>query len=312
MAARASPRGAAVRERWPTPLLRRDLGRKRAWRRRTLPRSASNGRECAGTAPLRGIDYRCQRGQLASSHDPKEPTTDSSRKGRNPTEPEDDLRFTLPLYTVGDAARYLRLPRQTLTYWVDPHKNRHPLVTTIGERRRNQPSVPFVGFTEAYVASVFHRVHGLKWSYIRKALGRIQSRTGLEHALASKLLYTDGAQIVVDESLDTSEDEAQAMLLVEAVSDNYVFTDVIRDYLKRIEYAPDGWVQQIVLPTEEPVAAVTPYKAYGQPLTLRGGARIVDILDRFEGNESFREIAEDFGLPSEDVEEVIRAFYKAA
>jgi len=102
------------------------------------------------------------------------------------------------------------------------------------------------------------------------------------------------------------------MLLVEAISDNYVFTEVIRDYLKRIEYAPDGWVQQIVLPTQEPVAAVTPYKAYGQPLTLRGGARIVDILDRFEGNESFREIAEDFGLPSEDVEEVIRAFYKAA
>jgi uncharacterized protein (DUF433 family) len=172
--------------------------------------------------------------------------------------------------------------------------------------------VPFVGFTEAYVASVFHRVHGLKWNYIRKALARIQRRTGLEHALASELLYTDGAQIVVDESAGTSEDETQVMLLVEAVSDNYVFTEVIRDYLTRIEYAPDGWAQQIVLPTQEPVAAVSPYKAYGQPLTLRGGARIVDILDRFEGNESFSEIAEDFGLPSEDVEEVIRAFYQAA
>jgi len=214
----------------------------------------------------------------------------------------------VPLYTVADAARYLRLPRKTLTYWSDPHKDRRPIVTTIGERRRNQPVVPFVGFTEAFVASVFRRVHGLTWPYIRKALARIEDQLGLEHALASRKLYTDGAKIVYDYSRTASE----ALLLVEVVSDNVVFTQVVEDYLKRIEYAKDGWAEQIVLPTERPVASVTPYKAYGHPLTLKGGARIVDILDRFEGSESFTEIAADFGVPLEDVEEVIRAFYKAA
>jgi uncharacterized protein (DUF433 family) len=214
----------------------------------------------------------------------------------------------MPLYTVADAARYLRLPRQTLTYWSDPHKNRRPIVTTIGERHRGQPVVPFVGFTEAFVASVFRRVHGLTWPYIRKALTRIEDKLGLEHALASQKLFTDGAKIVYDYSRNDSE----ARLLVEVVSDNVVFTEVIEDYLRRIEYATDGWAEYIVLPTVRPVASVTPYKAYGQPLTLRGDARIVDILDRFEGNESFSEIAEDFGMPPEDVEEVVRAFYKAA
>ena len=30
-----------------------------------------------------------------------------------------DLRFTVPLYSVTDASRYLRVPRSTLGTWVD-------------------------------------------------------------------------------------------------------------------------------------------------------------------------------------------------
>jgi uncharacterized protein (DUF433 family) len=167
--------------------------------------------------------------------------------------------------------------------------------------------MPFVGFTEAYVASVFRRVHGLTWPYIQKALGQVQAKIGLEHALASRKLYTDGAKIL----FDYGRNDTEAALLVEVVSDNVVFTDVVRDYLKRIAYSADGWAGKIVLPTPRPVAAVNPYKAQGQPLTLKGGARVVDVLDRFQGSELPREIAEDFGMPEEDVIEVIRAFYSA-
>jgi uncharacterized protein (DUF433 family) len=234
--------------------------------------------------------------------------TDKEKTLREGSDPGDELRFRMPLYTVSEAARYLDLPRQTLTYWADPHEDRQPVVTTVGERRRNRPVLPFVGFTEAFVVSVFRRPHGLSWPYIRKALARIEHKIGLEHALASEKLYTDGAKIV----FDYSKHQEAARLLVEVVSDNVVFTEVIEDYLKRISYAPDGWAEEIILPTTRPVATVTPYKAFGQPLTLKGEARVVDILDRFEGDESFSQIAEDFGVPAQDVEDIIRAFYKAA
>ncbi|MEP6757999.1 MAG: hypothetical protein ABJB55_02260 [Actinomycetota bacterium] len=221
----------------------------------------------------------------------------------------EDPRFDVALYTMQDLSRYLRLPRQTVAYWAKPHSGMPPVVTMMSRAGgRNQPVVPFVGFTEAFVASVFRRVHGLSWPYIRKALARVQQEMGLEHALASRQLYTDGAKILFDHG----QREAETRLLVEVVSDNVVFTEVVEDYLRRIEYARDGWAKHIVLPTTRPVAAVTPYKAHGQALTIHGEARIVDILDRFEGEESFEEIAEDFGVPRRDVEEVIRAFYKAA
>jgi uncharacterized protein (DUF433 family) len=222
--------------------------------------------------------------------------------------PSDPLRFQTPLYTVSQAAQFIGMPRGTLAYWTEGNGHR-PVVSIqpSTKPRSRDPVMPFVGLTEAFVAATFRRVHGLTLQYIRKALVKIQENLGLEHALASQMLYTDGAKILADESEDD-----ETMRLVEVVSSNVVFTEVVREYLKRIEYADDGWAQQLILPTtHRPVATVNPYRAYGQPLTLHGGARIVDLLDRFHGGENPAEIAQDFAVPEADVLEILRAFYKA-
>lgn len=218
-----------------------------------------------------------------------------------------DERFTEPLYTVAEAAQYLGVPRRTLGYWAEPHRDKSPIVTVVPNGGRNQPVVPFVGLTEAFVAAVFRRVHGLKWSYIRQALADIQADMGLDYALASENLYTDGAEILFDHRRDDEE----TALLVEVTSQNILFAEVVRDHLKRITYGPDGWASELILPTPREVAVVNPKRAYGQPLTIRGGARVVDLLDRFEGGESPGEIGEDFGVPEDDVLEILRAYYRA-
>jgi len=143
--------------------------------------------------------------------------------------------------------------------------------------------------------------------YIRRALESIQAKLGVEYALASRHLYTDGAKIVFDHA---AQDE-ETMLLVEVTTDNVVFTDVVRDYLEKITYGTDGVVDELILPTKHDVALVNPRRAYGQPLTIRGGARVVDLLDRFEGGELPGDIARDFEVPEADVLEVVRAFYAA-
>jgi uncharacterized protein (DUF433 family) len=217
-----------------------------------------------------------------------------------------DERFTVGLYTVADAARYLRLPRRTLGYWTAPRGKKPAVVTILPDGKRNDPVVPFEGLAEAFVASTFRRVHGLTLPYIRKSLTHIKEKLGLEYALASQHLYTDGAKIL----FDYSKGEEETELLVEVVSDNIVFTDVVRDYLKRISYGPDGWADRIVLPTRTEVAEVNPQRAFGQPLTIRGGARVIDLLDRFEGGEDPEQIVEDFEVPEPDFWEIIRAFYK--
>jgi uncharacterized protein (DUF433 family) len=110
--------------------------------------------------------------------------------------------------------------------------------------------------------------------------------------------------------VDYSKHDDETRRLFELVSRNTVFTPVVEGHLERITYGEDGWASRLVLPsTPAPLFSVDPTRAAGQPLTIRGGARVADIIDRFRGGESPDFIASDFGVPAEDVIELIRAFY---
>ena len=72
-----------------------------------------------------------------------------------------------------------------------------PIVTSVGEPRRNQPLIPFVGLTEATALAAV-RGSGVPMQRIRPALRELQEGLGLRHALAHKKLYTDGSELLYD------------------------------------------------------------------------------------------------------------------
>jgi hypothetical protein len=59
------------------------------------------------------------------------------------------------------------------------------------------PVIPFVGLAEGLVLTAMRRA-GVPLQRIRPALARLDEELGLQHALASSRLYTDGAEVVVD------------------------------------------------------------------------------------------------------------------
>lgn len=223
----------------------------------------------------------------------------------------DNPKFTEPLYTVTEASMYLGLPPKTLWYWVHGRGESEPLIGGAARSRRGEPAVSFIGLSEGMVLRAFRKA-GLTMQYIRKALRALQedaTNAGIDarYALASQRLYKHGARVLVDYSED---DETRR--LFELVSKNMVFTPVVEGHLERITYGDDGWASRLVLPaTPTKLVAVDPTRAAGQPLTIRGGARVVDIIDRFRGGESPDFIGRDFEVPAEDVIELIRAFYSA-
>ncbi|HEX4467357.1 MAG TPA: DUF433 domain-containing protein [Solirubrobacteraceae bacterium] len=58
--------------------------------------------------------------------------------------------------------------------------------------------------------------------------------------------------------------------------------------------------------TTRPVVIVDPDRSFGQPIFIRGGVRVEDVLDRWRAGESLAEVADDFAVPSGDVEDVLR------
>ena len=217
--------------------------------------------------------------------------------------PEEDARLAQALYTIAEAALFLGQHPETFRKWVRGDRRSTPIVSS-RPGDRGDPVIPFIGLAEGAAAAVLRRVPGVSTQYIRRAVEAIWQETGLDHAFASKALYLHGAKILAERVQDDGTTR-----LIEVVSRNVVFKPIVAGGLEQVfSYDTEGWVERIILPTTRPVASIRPRVASGQPLTLRGGARVLDIVERFR-SEGFGEIAADYEMPVADVEEIIRAFY---
>lgn len=235
----------------------------------------------------------------------------------------DTLRFETPLYTVADAARIVGVPAQTLASWAQGYVRRFddrppvtgkPIISYFVPDRLNEPSIPFVGLAEALVLAAMRR-SGVAMQRIRPALAELQRDIGLDHALASRKLYTDGAELLFDygDSRRESNEGRLALNLVVVRNGQSVFVEVIESYLKRIEYGDDGYAALIRVPTYEHAEVVAdPTRAFGAPIFERGGARIEDVLHRFWAGDSLDELAAEYRVPADQLEDVVRVASRRA
>jgi uncharacterized protein (DUF433 family) len=221
----------------------------------------------------------------------------------------DDPRIARPAFTLREAAAYLGLPNSTLHSWARPGGDATPVITCFPPHGR-EATLPFIGFAEAYVLAVFRRA-GVPMQRIRPAVEVLSTGIGVEHALASKRLYTDGAEVLYDFAASEHDEELRGLTVVR--TGQRQFAEVVRDYLKRITYGDDGWASQVRLPAyERAQVVVNPRRAFGMPLVVHGGARVEDLIDRFKAGDTLADIAEDFGVPEPEVEDVVRVATRAA
>lgn len=222
-----------------------------------------------------------------------------------------DVRFSVPLYTMAEAARALDVPPSTFARWARGLPR--AMVTAFANGEAGQPSVPFVGLAEGLVLAAIRRA-GVPLQRIRPALVVLTETIGLEHALASRSLYTDGAEVLFDYAERASdEDAALARELVVVRRGQHVFADVVQQYLQRIDYGPDGYARLVRLPAYERAEVVAdPARSFGHPIFARGGARVSDVLERFWAGDGLDEVAAEFGVPAAELEDVLRVASRRA
>lgn len=231
----------------------------------------------------------------------------------------DDDRFTVPLYTVTQASRYLQLPRATLGTWTDGYE-RHggdgyglrstaaqAVVTALPRRRRGYPRLPFVGIAEAYVLSVFRRA-GVPMQRIRPSVEWLLEHVG-PHALASERLYTDGAEVLwnfAQQAGHGSAEEAAVKQLVVPRSGQHVFQEVVRGYLKQVRFASDGFADQVRLPQFERANVVLDARrSFGQPIFADSGVKLADALGPLRAGESLRAVSKDYGVAEHQLRDAL-------
>ena len=148
---------------------------------------------------------------------------------------------------------------------------------------------------------------GLPMQRIRKALALLSSQGELDHALASRQLCSDGANVLYDYARRESDDQLRLLTVVS--SGHRVFHEVIEEYLSRITFG-DDWATELVVPvTEHNVLRIRPAIANGDPLFVHGGAPLPAVRSRYQAGEPITSIAEDFGVPVADIAETIDALW---
>jgi len=183
-----------------------------------------------------------------------------------------------------------------------------PVITSV-RNGHDIRTIPFIGLVEATVVQAFRRSQ-LSMQRIKRALEVLADQGELQHALASRSLFSDGANVLYDYA--RREGDNQLRLLTVVSSGQVVFHDLISEYLSRITCG-DVWATKMLVPvTERPVLRVKPTIAGGDPLFVSGGAPLSAVRSRYVAGEPASSIAADYGVPLADINEAFGAIWPHA
>jgi len=214
-----------------------------------------------------------------------------------------DLAFTTPIYSQSEAARIIQAPPSSFGRWAQGHRFKQrqegewgtsPALIS-GVRPGRGITVSFDALAEGFIIEAFRRA-GLPLARIRPAVEVLRKEIGLEQALLSDQLMTDGAEILIR----NGEGD-----LVVVRNHQGVFKEVVSAFLKSISYT-DGFASVIHLPTFEIVdVVIDPHRNSGQPTIDRIGVRVEDVLSRARAGETLGDISDDFGMQPDEVRSLI-------
>lgn len=208
--------------------------------------------------------------------------------------------MTLHTYSIAEAARLISVPRTTLHDWTQPRSDARGEWGPLVERVPGQRALSFVSLAEAFVLAAV-RAAGVSPQIIRPAVEKLREEIGLEYALASRRMFTDGAELLHEFAGDSRIRRAVGRLTA-VRNGRCAFRPVAAGYLRRLVYE-GGRVSKIRL--ETPGAAIIPGVGSGRPVFEAASCLVEVVLYHYDGGDAVEQLVEDFRVPAECIQAVI-------
>jgi uncharacterized protein (DUF433 family) len=211
----------------------------------------------------------------------------------------------MPSYGIPQAARYLRIPPATLTYWVKGKAYR----TESGQRFAqpvivlpdpDKPLLSFFNLVEAHILRALRKEQKIKLQHIRAAIDFVSAEFGGPHPLIQDRFKTDGARLFVD----------KLGKLVDVSGVRQRVMPEVMEHLERLEFA-DRVVARLYPFTRRndsgpKTVFFDPRYSFGRLVVDRIFVPTSVIGDRYEAGESIDDLARDYGCEKLEIEEAIR------
>lgn len=203
------------------------------------------------------------------------------------------------MYTMGEAARLLRVPESTLRWWLEGKTYRG---TTYRPVIRPEPtgsgSVTWGEFVEAGLLRQYRRAHGVRLKALREFIDRVRDQFGIAYPLAHRRPYVGvGKQLVQQIQTDVGLDAD--LCLVAVANGQLLLTPAADAFVTRVEWDNDLAVAW--RPHDDPASPVRiePLRRFGRP-SIQGISTEV-LWEQLEAGADFDEVAASYRLSEDDV-----------
>jgi uncharacterized protein (DUF433 family) len=218
----------------------------------------------------------------------------------------------VPAYPFVEAGLLTGVPLSTLRSWVLGR----PFPSRSGQRW-SQPVVrlpkgqkQFLSFTnlvEAHVLAAMRRKHALDLDAIRRAVRYVHDELAVDHPLANEQFKTNGIDLFVERLGNIINASRDGQLGMRAV---------LVGSLDRVEYDKQGRAIRLfpLLKRDDAPKSIVidPRRAFGRPVVAGTSVPAADIRARFDAGDGVDELARDYDVSSELIEDALRATPQAA
>ena len=210
-------------------------------------------------------------------------------------------------YTVAEAARYVRIPPQTLRAWVvgqsyTEYSGRPPFRALITPPEERPLCLSFHNLVEAYTLRALRTTHNVSIAKAREALDFAEVTYRIDRLLLRPELRTSAGELFL---------KKYGELVNLNRSGQIAMKHMLKEHLNRIE------LDSVHIPTRFYLSVsrtiVIDHKiAFGRPIVSRRAISTAAIVDRLNAHESVQAIARDYGLTPDEVGEATVYEYEQA
>jgi uncharacterized protein (DUF433 family) len=204
-----------------------------------------------------------------------------------------------PAYGLSEAAVYLKVPYNTLRYWLTGFGKQPPIIQPT---ESNPTRLSFLNLLECHALAGMRKIYNLKLPKVRSALRKVSEQFPQPHPLVNQVFLTDRKDLFIERMgkvINVSQRQDQMSL------------DFYRMYLERVETDSKGlfrFFPFVVEPrsSEPKIIEINPMVGFGKPVIAGTAISTAIIASRFNARESMTALAEEYGCTSEQIEEAIR------
>ena len=220
----------------------------------------------------------------------------------------------ISICSIGDAARYLRIPAGTIRSWTvgrrypvaDGSSFFNPLIPIPNRKPR---LLSFTNLIEVHVLRAIRQHHQIQLDKVRTALDFIDEQLQVSHPLAREIFRTDGVDLFI---------ERYGSLINASKRGEIELKDALNAHLERIEPDDTGLAIKLYPFTRSHeennprFVVIDPRIAFGRLVIAGTGVATSVVAERYHAGDSIDDLADDYNCDRLYIEEAIRCEMPAA